>query len=648
MRLISFILTVICLLPLAAGCSCPATSPAPAPEPAPVPSPPPMPAPPPQPEPDSSDALQLASKFCPRIYLKGDPEAKENFQPDPVQLMIELSLLRDIGNPAFTEKPTVSDLLRWFQSDYYLDVADLDPEEDSIDAYKTAYDAIKENHKPTVYARVTEGRDYTIVQYWLFYYFNDWRNVHEGDWELVQLHFPRQPAEELLANDELPVFTAYSQHQAGQRMSWSAMEEMGLISGTHPAVYVAQGSHANYFTPGQFWSGLDFDDTGLASWRIIDPQQMDVVLLTETDAASQVHEWLEFQGYWGEYLGFSVSVLGLKFGQRGPFGPQWSEDGEKSKRWAQLEEWVTGLPEYPKPFWTSFLSLPGDWAKLAVFSIFSPANLHVYDSSGNHVGLDEDGKLEKTIPGALFITPEGTDYQTILVPDADVKDEYTVVADGTGSGFADIKVQIPDAANKAKRHLEFISVPITSTTALRATIKPEILAEVPVIYDNRSVTFRDKNTILQVDTDGDSIFEIESAPGTFSQRQATTISPPTTIPDDEPSAATRSDVRINRIFYEGLENKAESDEYVEIQNWGNEPVDMTGWIIINFTQKYPSFKFPAYVIEPGKTIRVYTNETHQEWGGFSFSYKEPIWSNIKPDTAALYNAQGQEISRRSY
>jgi len=39
----------------------------------------------------------------------------------------------------------------------------------------------------------------------------------------------------------------YSQHCLGQRRDWS---ETPRFEGTHPIVYVALGSHANYFTPG--------------------------------------------------------------------------------------------------------------------------------------------------------------------------------------------------------------------------------------------------------------------------------------------------------------------------------------------------------------------------------------------------------------
>jgi hypothetical protein len=109
-----------------------------------------------------------------------------------------------------------------------------------------------------------------------------------------------------------------------------------------------------------------------------------------------------------------------------------------------------------------------------------------------------------------------------------------------------------------------------------------------------------------------------------------------------------SNVQITRIFYDGLVPTVESDEYVEIKNLGSAPQDLTGWILKDVSEGYPSFRFPQYVLQPGATIRVYTNEIHPEWGGFSFGYGKAIWNNTEPDVAALYNAQGQEVSRRSY
>ncbi len=107
-------------------------------------------------------------------------------------------------------------------------------------------------------------------------------------------------------------------------------------------------------------------------------------------------------------------------------------------------------------------------------------------------------------------------------------------------------------------------------------------------------------------------------------------------------------VRITYIFYDGLVPSVESDEYVEITNLGDSAQDISGWVLIDGSDGEPSFTFPAYVIEPGETIRVYTNEIHAEWGGFSFNYGRAIWDNSSPDTAILYDSSGNEVSRKSY
>jgi len=117
----------------------------------------------------------------------------------------------------------------------------------------------------------------------------------------------------------------------------------------------------------------------------------------------------------------------------------------------------------------------------------------------------------------------------------------------------------------------------------------------------------------------------------------------------QPSPPIRvEDVQITYIFYDGLVPYVESDECVEITNLGDQPQDLTGCVLMDISDGYPSFTFPSYILAPGESIRVYTNECHSEWGGFSFEYSQPIWNNSEPDVAVLYNNQGKEVSRKSY
>lgn len=109
-----------------------------------------------------------------------------------------------------------------------------------------------------------------------------------------------------------------------------------------------------------------------------------------------------------------------------------------------------------------------------------------------------------------------------------------------------------------------------------------------------------------------------------------------------------ADVQITDIFYDGIIPRVESDEYVQITNLGNRSQDLHGWVLMDISEGYPSFAFPSYILASGESIRVYTNEIHPEYGGFSFGYGQAIWNNTDPDEAGLYDADGRLISRRSY
>ena len=132
---------------------------------------------------------------------------------------------------------------------------------------------------------------------------------------------------------------------------------------------------------------------------------------------------------------------------------------------------------------------------------------------------------------------------------------------------------------------------------------------------------------------------------------APTLTPtpaPTPTPTPTPPPTGAPYVQITFIFYDGLVYRVESDEYVEITNLGNQPQDLAGWVLMDLSEGYPSFTFPPYILLPGESTRVYTNEYHPEWGGFSFEYSQAIWNNSEPDVAVLYDNQGKEVSRESY
>ena len=92
----------------------------------------------------------------------------------------------------------------------------------------------------------------------------------------------------------------------------------------------------------------------------------------------------------------------------------------------------------------------------------------------------------------------------------------------------------------------------------------------------------------------------------------------------------------------------ERDEYVEIVNLGDGVQDLEGWKLMDVSDGAPAFVFPKWALAPGAAVRVYTNEVHADWGGFSFGRGSAVWSNSEPDTAALYDASGVLVSTKSY
>ncbi|MDJ1184774.1 lamin tail domain-containing protein, partial [Roseofilum casamattae] len=106
-------------------------------------------------------------------------------------------------------------------------------------------------------------------------------------------------------------------------------------------------------------------------------------------------------------------------------------------------------------------------------------------------------------------------------------------------------------------------------------------------------------------------------------------------------------VVITTISYKGEVKRTQSDEYIEIANQGNGAADISGWKVTS-NGKNQEFVFPAGTsLAGGKSFRVYTNEVHEESGGFSFGSKTAIW-NDKGDTGKLFDAEGNEVSSYSY
>lgn len=279
--------------------------------------------------------LELAKRYAPVVRIVDQPEPCGHGEP-----FVPIDVDRVLGNPEVALRgpwaggevvkigPTADDLSSGL-FDYHLDFPGdtLDPACD----YEKWQRSIDENGASTAYARVvTEARHpgQLALQYWFFYVYNDWNDKHEGDWEMIQLDFRAGSAQEALSGP--PVAIGYSQHTGGESASWGA-DKLDVVGGTHPVVYPAMGSHANYFSSDLFLGrsaaqGVGCDDT-VGPSRDIRPE-ITLIPTAEDDYLEQF-PWLGFLGGWGEdHPGFYA----------GPTGPNTKSQWTEPITWA-TEEW---------------------------------------------------------------------------------------------------------------------------------------------------------------------------------------------------------------------------------------------------------------------------------------------------------------------
>ena len=217
-----------------------------------------------------------------------------------------------------------------------------------------------------------------------------------------------------------------------------------------------------------------------------------------------------------------------------------------------------------------------------------------------------------------------------------VQPEVGVISAGFDSQYGHPHVEVVNRLN-----LEGVQIFETDTTeAYDDTLK----------MTSNCQTYEIGGQVFVPDSSGASPVGGNVSPTALPTPVPTPIATPTPVPTPTIAATSTgtSNLSIECIFFDGVVSGTESDEYVRIVNAGETSVDLSDWSLKDVADGSPTFTFPGYTIAPNETIRVYTNEVHSESGGFSFGRGSSIWANSAPDTAALFNAQGQEVSRKSY
>jgi hypothetical protein len=277
-------------------------------------------------------ALRLAERFAPVVFLKQQVEPcdddGEPFLPAPVDVTFNADgvVLRDAPG-ATPIASAVDNRALWSGGpDAFVDLPGHPREPGCI--YEEVFRRQMGDRPPVVYAHVAteDGQPGLALQYWFFYWFNDFNNVHEGDWEMVQLLFAADSAAAALTGE--PVAVAFAQHEGGETAEWT--DPKLEREGDRPVVYPSRGSHATYFGPavwlgwGAGGSGFGCDDTTRPSFRV-DPE-VRLVPSEATTGPDEPFAWVSFSGRWGE--------RGPAF-FNGPTGPAMKDHWERPITWQE-------------------------------------------------------------------------------------------------------------------------------------------------------------------------------------------------------------------------------------------------------------------------------------------------------------------------
>jgi hypothetical protein len=174
-------------------------------------------------------ALQLAQRYAPVMEIKKqrDPcdTLGEGYRPTSVDTVLgnpQVRLLRfpqgDTPGRTLAQPPTARDLAG-LGANYNLDLPG--------DSLHPGCDYMKLSRQLTApfpaltYARIAHepGVHGLALQFWFYWIYNQFTDLHESDWEMVQLDFPVDTVAEALGSS--PTEAAYAEHAGGTRSSWN-------------------------------------------------------------------------------------------------------------------------------------------------------------------------------------------------------------------------------------------------------------------------------------------------------------------------------------------------------------------------------------------------------------------------------------------
>lgn len=265
-------------------------------------------------------------------------------------------------------------------------------DDNSSEHYYRANVRDQANAAPTVYARVWRDDDRTVIQYWLYYYYNSWGwqgglglglGLHEGDWEMVQV---------VLDSEEEPLYAVFAQHfnlpapylnfNGASKKEWNDLAR-DTVNGDHPIVYPGLGSHASYFGPYPYLYA--YDATASLATPLLRPA---VYLLQPADS------WISYRGKWGQ----PRRLLSFNGGPPSP--------GQQGQKWDTPLAWG----EHSVP-WDE---VAGHNRGKVRASIFAPCNVGLQLGTGQRFGWVFH-KYREEIAGGEYVVNETSGMRTAIL-----------------------------------------------------------------------------------------------------------------------------------------------------------------------------------------------------------------------------------------
>lgn len=291
-------------------------------------------------------AQRLAEKYVPVAMLREqlDPPCntkEEQYQPTSVDTVLgnpTVTLTRELPSGKLEDvkkAPTAADIAG-LRDGWYLDYEG-EVLGDTCVYAKAFRKLVEEGKAPAItYAHIAREPNHTgfVLQYWFFWYFNQFNDLHEGDWEGMQLAFEAETPAEALREE--PSEIILFQHAGGERASW--VDGKVQKDGTHPIVYPAAGSHATFYDSavyvenGQNGSGVGCDVTSEPLREL----KLRPVLLPDSAPERGAFQWLSYRGRWGERE---------KSFNNGPTGPVTKTVWREPFAW--MEKQRTTSPRFP-------------------------------------------------------------------------------------------------------------------------------------------------------------------------------------------------------------------------------------------------------------------------------------------------------------